>query len=126
MIALPPLFTCAVIGLHDGDGPIYCTNGVKVRIAGVQAPDYERAEPCRRHKPGYVCDDVLAERSKRITAQLVLGRTLSCQPVDRSHKRIVARCAFEDGRDLSCVTIAAGSAVRWDRYWRKYKMGACK
>lgn len=37
-------FICDVTRVHDGDGPLWCSNGVKIRIAGIQAPDFEGAE----------------------------------------------------------------------------------
>ena len=123
---LPPPFICQVVKVHDADGPYWCKNGIKVRVAGVQAPDAEYAAPCRQNKPGYVCDDRKAAASQRIAARLVLGKALDCRPVDRSWKRIVARCDLPDGRSVSCALIAAGAATRWDSYWRRYKMGGCR
>lgn len=123
--AAPAAFPCTVIRVHDGDGPLWCRQGPKVRIAGVQAPDFESASPCRTGRADYVCSDAKARASRRIVEALVLNKTLRCQPVDRSYSRVVARCTLPDGRSLSCATIAAGAAVRWDRYWRRYKMGGC-
>lgn len=125
----PPPFVCDVIKVHDGDGPIWCRNGIKVRVAGVQAPDFESASPCRRPKAQrlhYTCDDRAARVSQRIGERLTLHKRMTCQPVDRSHQRVVARCTLPDGRSLTCATIAAGAAVRWDSYWRRYKMGDCR
>ena len=119
-------FTCEVVKVHDGDGPLWCRNGPKVRIAGVQAPDFESAEPCRQGRAGYVCSDVRARASQQIVSRLVLRRQLRCMPLEPSYTRIVARCSLPDGRDLACATIAAGAAARWDRYWHRYRMGACK
>ena len=127
--ALPPALICDVVRVHDGDGPLWCRSGVKIRIAGVQAPDFERAAPCRRPaalRRAYVCDDRAARRSQQIVARLTLGKRLVCQPVDRSYKRVVARCTLPDGRSLSCAAVAAGAAIRWDRYWRQYGMGGCR
>ena len=122
-------FPCTVSRVHDGDGPLWCSNGIKVRIAGVQAPDFESAEPCRRHdtsRANYTCDDASADRSRRIVERIVLHRTMICQPMGMSYKRVVARCTLADGRSLSCAAIAAGAAARWDRYWRQYRMGECR
>ena len=122
-------FTCVVVRVHDGDGPLWCAGGIKVRIAGVQAPDYEDAEPCRRpgaRRANYTCDTVAADRSQQIVERLVLRQTLMCRPVGMSYARIVARCTLADGRSLSCAVIATGAAVRWDRYWRHYRMGECR
>ncbi|MEN2747117.1 hypothetical protein [Sphingomonas sp. T9W2] len=125
MIDQPPAFTCTVVRVHDGDGPLWCREGPKVRIAGVQSPDFASAAPCRARRPGYTCSDVKARASRRIVERLTLRKVMRCQPVDRSYSRVVARCTLPDGRSLSCATIAAGAAVRWDRYWRRYRMGGC-
>ena len=59
-------------------------------------------------------------------ARLVLGKRLICLPMGKSYQRLVARCTLPDGRSLSCATLAAGAAVRWDWYWRRYRMGECR
>lgn len=124
--ALAPSFTCTVTRVHDGDGPLWCSNGIKVRVAGVQAPDFENAEPCRRHRAGYTCSNAAAQRSRLIVERMTLNRTMRCQPTGKSYARVVARCTLADGRSLSCAVLAAGAAVRWDSYWRRYRMGDCR
>ncbi|MEH3103719.1 MAG: hypothetical protein PGN12_07410 [Sphingomonas phyllosphaerae] len=127
--APPPPLVCHVVRVHDGDGPLWCRSGVKIRVAGVQAPDFESAAPCRRpasQRRSYVCDDRAAKRGRRIMERLTLGKRLSCQPVGTSYKRVVARCTLPDGQSLSCAALASGAATRWDRYWRLYEMRGCK
>lgn len=126
MTATLPPFTCEVVRVHDGDGPLWCRNGRKIRVAGIQTPDFTSAQPCRTHRAGYVCDDRAAAASQRVASRLTLRKRLTCQPVDRSYKRVVARCTLPDGRSLSCAMLAAGAATRWDTYWRRYKMGECR
>lgn len=121
----PPPFVCLVVRVHDGDS-LTCANGRKVRIAGIAAPDYPDAEPCRTRRMGYVCDARAADHSRDAVARLTLNRRLTCQPVGQSWSRIVARCRFADGRDLSCAVLATGTAAKWDRYWRAYRMGECR
>jgi hypothetical protein len=58
-VDLPAAIACDVIRVHDGDGPLWCRSGEKIRVAGVQAPDFTSAEPCRNHRAGYVCDNAL-------------------------------------------------------------------
>ncbi|ODP39291.1 thermonuclease family protein [Sphingomonas turrisvirgatae] len=119
-------FTCTVIRVHDGDGPLHCREGMKIRIAGVQAVDFESASPCRERKPGYVCDDRRAQAAQRITAGLTLNKRLTCTSVGRSYDRVVARCWLSDNRSLSCAVIARGAATRWESFWREYRMGECR
>jgi len=125
---LPPPFVCEVVRVHDGDGPLWCRSGERIRVAGIQAPDFESAAPCRRRpRPAtYVCDTAAAKRSRAIVERLALRKRIDCQPVDRSYSRVVARCTLPDGRSLSCATIAAGAAARWSTYWRRYRMGECR
>jgi endonuclease YncB( thermonuclease family) len=121
-----PAFQCTVTRVHDGDGPLWCSNGAKIRVAGIQAPDFEAAEPCRRRHRSYVCSDPQAKRSQQVVERLTLGKSMECQPVDRSYTRVVARCTLPDGRSLSCAIVAAGAATRWPTYWRRYQMSECR
>ena len=114
-LATATTFSCTVTRVHDGDGPLWCSNGVKVRIVGVQAPDFESASPCRATNPrrvNYCCDNAAAKRSQQIVKRLVLRKTLRCEPTGKSYSRVVARCTLPDGRSLSCAVVAAGAAVR--------------
>jgi endonuclease YncB( thermonuclease family) len=128
VIALAP-FLCTVTHAHDDDRPLWCSSGAKFRIAGVQAPDFESASPCRTadlRRVNYRCDNAAAQRSQQIVERLVLRQTLRCEATGKSYARVVARCMLPDGRSLSCAAIASGAAVRWDRYWRQYRMGECR
>ncbi|GAA4720909.1 hypothetical protein GCM10023325_17560 [Sphingomonas lutea] len=53
-------FTCTPIAVWDGDGPIWCAEGQKVRIAGVAARELDGT--CRSRQP---CPPV--KRSTRAT-----------------------------------------------------------
>ena len=112
MAVLPAApFTCVVVRAHDDDGPLWCSKGIRVRIAGVQAPDYEGAEPCRRpdaRRANYTCDNAAADRSRQIVQRVTLRQTMTCQSVGASYSREVARCTLPDGRSLSCAVIATG------------------
>jgi endonuclease YncB( thermonuclease family) len=124
VLAVAP-FACEVVRVHDGDGPLWCANGVKIRVAGIQAPDFEDAGPCRAGRAEFVCSNAQAERCRVIVERLTLHRSLTCEPFGKSYDRVVARCRFADGRDLACTIIAVGAATRWDRYWRGYKLPDC-
>ena len=126
----PPAFVCTVVSLHDADGPIRCCNGVKIRVAGVNSREVDGT--CRRNAP---CPVMRHEQAKPIAERLVLRKMLTCQPVDRSYRWIVAVCSFtgfdhKRGKvgqiELSCALIASGAAVKWPSYWRRYGMGECR
>ncbi|WP_267414302.1 hypothetical protein [Sphingomonas sp. GC_Shp_4] len=66
-------FSCTVTHVHDCDGPLWCSTGIKVRVAGVRASDFTSAEPCRRtdgRRVNYTCDDWAAARSQQIVERL--------------------------------------------------------
>src|SRR4051795_6817631 len=42
-------FRCTPVSVYDGDGPVWCAEGPKVRIAGVAAREMDGT--CRRNQP---------------------------------------------------------------------------
>ena len=117
MSALAP-FVCQVAAVHDGD-TWTCADGRKVRLAGIDAN--ELGGSCHN-----ACAPMSGENARQFVDRLIYRQRLTCQPYGLSYRRVVARCSLPDGRDLSCLTIGAGAAVRWDRYWREYGMGECR
>lgn len=125
----PPPFVCHVVSLHDADGPIRCRNGVKIRVAGVNARETDGT--CRSNAP---CPVMRHEQAKPIAERLVLHKTLTCKKVDRSWKRIVAVCSFtgfdqQRGKvgqiDLRCALNASGATVDWPEYVARYGLARC-
>lgn len=125
VIAVGQSFTCQVVSVHDGDGPFHCANGISVRLAGIQAPDFEDAEPCRLGRAGFVCSNAEAARARDAMQSIILGKDLTCTATGRSYKRTVAKCSFS-GSDLSCYAIAHGIAARWPRYDRAGTLTHCE
>ncbi|MGY2733660.1 hypothetical protein [Sphingomonas sp. UYP23] len=80
----PPaqIFNCAVVRVHDGDGPLWCSNGIKIRVAGIQAPAFEGTAPCRE-----ALRNTVARTSQLIAVvvveRLTLSRAMTCQPTGR-------------------------------------------
>ena len=97
-------FSCTVTRITDGD-TLRCSDGTRVRIAGIDAPEISGCGEGRQ------CVQGDAEASKRSLAGLAAGRTLSCRRVGTSYKRAVAFCS-EGGVDLSCAQVRAGQAVK--------------
>jgi endonuclease YncB( thermonuclease family) len=102
-------FSCSVASVTDGD-TLRCTDGTRVRIAGIDAPE---VSPCAA---GRQCVAGDGQASKRALAGLASGRTLSCRAVGTSYKRVVAFCSA-GGVDLSCAQVSAGQAIK--RYSEK-------
>ena len=61
-------FACTPVKLWDGDGPIHCAEGPRVRLAGIAAREVDGT--CR---PGHPCPDATAEVARDTLAAL-LGR----------------------------------------------------
>jgi endonuclease YncB( thermonuclease family) len=100
--------------------------GARGRYSGAGLRKRRTPSPPDARRNAYTCDDRAAAHAQSIVSRLTLGKRLTCQPRGKSYSRIVARCTLPDGRSLSCAVIAAGAAVRWDRYWRQYGMGECR
>jgi endonuclease YncB( thermonuclease family) len=119
------LLCVIAVPIHDGDGVIHCTNGDRLRLAGIQAPDYEFASPCREHRPGYVCDSRLATAARDNLRRLApVGSTITYRIVDSSqcrrgfqeydpYKRHVVVAWNGAGVELGQAQLAGGFAVRW-------------
>lgn len=125
-------FTCTPTTVWDGDGPIWCAEGPKIRIAGVAAREMDGS--CRSNHP---CPSVSALEARDRLVRLLGGAkgTLSTGHVKvRSGpmqcvsdgaargSRTAAWCHSPIFGDLSCAVVQAGGAVRWPRYW---KAGLC-
>lgn len=90
------------------DGDTFYLEGLstRIRLWGVDAPE--------RDEEGF---DAATDK---LTA-LVAGKSLSCEQVDTDkYKRIVARCYFADGGDLSAAMIASGAASEYRRFTDGY------
>jgi len=130
VIAAGTTFSCTPTAVWDGDGPIWCAEGPKLRVAGVAAREID--ESCRRNQP---CPSVsgLAARDRLVR---LLGGPKGSMPT--GHVRVYAAtmvCLSEGGAggdrtaawcrskslgDLSCAVIKAGGAVPWPRYWHQH------
>lgn len=104
-------FTCSVVKVHDGDGPVWCSEGERVRLAGIAAREID--ESCRKNQP---CPSASGASAQMALQRLVLGKLLSCQQVGTSYNRTVAWCRLPNSEDVSCEMIKTGTALRWERY----------
>lgn len=119
-------FTCTPTRIWDGDGPIWCAEGPKIRLAGIAAREID--ETCRRGHPcptarGVDARDHLvrllggARGTARTGHVLVRGPALQCQSEGSGKgERTAAWCRTTGGADLSCAMVAGGYALRWATY----------
>lgn len=130
---IPPgaTFTCTPVAVWDGDGPVWCAEGPRIRIAGVAAREMDGT--CRPNQP---CPTVNATDARDRLVRLfggARGKLASGHVVVRSAPmtcrsdgsaggtRTAAWCASPVFGDLSCAALKAGGAIRWQRYWRGHR-----
>jgi endonuclease YncB( thermonuclease family) len=104
-------FVCEVTGVHDGDGPIYCTTGVKIRLTAVAARELDGT--CTA---GHPCPAASAEAATQALWRLVQGQTLRCQATNKTYDRIAAWCWRADGKEVNCEMVRSGTALHWVKY----------
>jgi endonuclease YncB( thermonuclease family) len=129
---IPPgkTFRCTPVAVWDGDGPIWCAEGPKVRIAGVAAREMDGT--CRANQP---CPTVPAiDARDRLVAVLggsrgstpdghikVQSATMNCRSDGSAGgSRTAAWCTSSVVGDLSCAVVRAGGAVEWARHWKEH------
>jgi endonuclease YncB( thermonuclease family) len=116
------IFICTPIAVWDGDGPIWCQEGPKIRISSIAAREIDGS--CR---PGHPCPRASGEAARDALVELlgrpigrwktghvrISGPAISCLHQGRSYDRVVASCTLPDGRDLGEAMIATGTVARW-------------
>lgn len=124
-------FTCTPVAVYDGDGPVWCAEGPKIRIAGVAAR--EMGGTCRPNQP---CPPVGATDARDRLVRILGGprgtlpeghvkvrsATMTCvSEGSAGGSRTAAWCFSPAVGDLSCAVVRAGGAVRWARFWRDHR-----
>ena len=131
VVAAGTTFSCTPVAVWDGDGPVWCAEGPKIRIAGVAAREID--ETCRSNQP---CPTVSgAEARDRLVKLLggargrspdghifVSSAKMTCySDGSAGGSRTAAWCTSPAFGDLSCAVIQAGGAIEWARYWRNHR-----
>ena len=118
-------FTCTVLSVLDGDGPINCKEQdlqgkqVSVRLRGIDARD--AGNNCSH--PG-LCPQASMEQGKAALEALAVGR-LECVSFGPSYNRVDSSCRNAKGQDLSCEMVRGGTAVRWPEYDPEGRLTPC-
>jgi endonuclease YncB( thermonuclease family) len=126
-------FACTPTRVWDGDGPIWCAEGPRIRVAGVAARESDGS--CRSNQP---CPAATAEQAKNALVALVgrrtgtsreghaivSGPTLTClSDGSAGGGRTAAWCTSPRNGDLSCAMVRTRTVLIWPRYWRRHPCG---
>ena len=122
-------FDCTPIAVWDGDGPIWCAEGPRIRLSGIAAREIDGT--CRSNHPcpdasGVAARDALVSYIGKQTGKLshghikVAGPILRCLSVGGAGgNRTAAWCVSPKSGDLSCAMVNGGYALKWERYWKE-------
>lgn len=126
IVAAGNSFTCTPSRVWDGDGPIWCAEGPRIRLAGIAAREMD--ETC---KVGHPCPSASGKAARdelvrllggaRGTAStghiLVRGPVLQCHSEGSAKgSRTAAWCSAPRIGDLSCAMVRSGNALPWPHY----------
>ncbi|WP_422921360.1 hypothetical protein [Sphingomonas donggukensis] len=125
------IFRCTPTRVWDGDGPVWCAEGPRLRIAGIAAR--EANGTCRSNQP---CPSATAEQARdalvavvgtrRGVAReghiLVNGPTMTCRSDGGARgSRTAAWCTSPRSGDVSCAMVQSRTVLVWQRYWRDHR-----
>ncbi len=84
------------------DGDTIDINGVRLRLAGIDAPEL---------------DHPYGQRAKRALMRLCKGQVIrAVVEGGQSYDRLVATCYLSDGTDLSAEMVKTGHAIDWPKF----------
>jgi len=126
VVASGSTFTCTPVAVWDGDGPIWCAEGPRIRLSGIAAREIDGS--CRPGHPcpassGRMARDHLVNllggaRGRLSTGHVaVRGPALRCRSMGSGKgARTAALCSAPVHGDLSCAMVRSGHALRWRSY----------
>jgi hypothetical protein len=112
-------FQCTPTAVWDGDGPLWCAEGPKLRVAGVASREIYGT--CR---DGARLVRVLGgPKGKRPEGHVIVrSATMTCRSDGRAEgSRTAAWCVSPTIGDLSTAVVRAGAAVGWALFWRGHR-----
>ena len=124
-------FACTPEAVWDGDGPVWCKEGPRIRLAGIAARELDGScsdgHPCPA-ADAMLARDALVDLIGRPTGTgrhghvLVAGPAMRCISTGSAGgDRTGAWCISPKSGDLSCAMVRGGWAARWDRYWGRHE-----
>ena len=122
LAAAAAAFLCTPTAVYDGDGPLWCAEGPKIRLKGIAAREIDGT--CRR---GHPCPAASGIEARDALVELLGGRrgtlrsghirvrypTMRCFQQGTSYDRVVASCRLADGRDLGAAMLQTGTVLPW-------------
>ena len=124
-------FECTPSHVWDGDGPIWCKEGPRLRLAGIAARELDGT--C---SPGHPCPNADAESARDALVNLLgmrtgtsryghiklTGPTIKCRSDGSAGgDRTASWCVSPQTGDINCAMVVGGWAARWDRYWKGHR-----
>ena len=124
-------FVCTPTHVWDGDGPVWCAEGPRLRLAGIAAREMDGS--C---SPGHPCPtiDPVASRDALVNLLgertgvgphghvLIAGPAMRCVSTGSAGgNRTGAWCKSPRSGDISCAMVDAGWAARWQRFWQGHR-----
>lgn len=124
-------FVCTPTHVWDGDGPVWCAEGPRLRLAGIAARELDGT--C---SPGHPCPsaDPVASRDALVNLLgermgigphghvLIQGPAMRCTSTGSAGgNRTGAWCVSPRSGDVSCAMVAGGWAARWERFWQGHR-----
>jgi endonuclease YncB( thermonuclease family) len=124
-------FRCTPTRVWDGDGPLWCAEGPRIRLSGIAAREMNGT--CRSNQP---CPSASAEAARDALVRLigtpvgksreghvlVKGPPLTCRSIGSGKgNRTAAWCTSPRAGDLSCAMVTTRTVLKWERYWRGHQ-----
>lgn len=124
-------FICTPVAVWDGDGPIWCAEGPRIRLSGIAAREID--DSCRT---GHPCPTATGVEARDGLVKLlgwptgigphghiqIKGPVLSCQSLGGAGgSRTAAWCSSSEVGDISCAMITGGFALKWQKYWKSHR-----
>lgn len=131
VVPLGQEFTCTPTHVWDGDGPIWCQEGPRLRLSGIAAREMDgtcsAGHPCPNANAEDARDALVALLGRATGVGqhghiLVSGPPLSCRSDGSAGgNRTASWCVSPVTGDINCAMVRGDWALRWDRYWQDHQ-----
>ena len=129
IVATGTSFACTPTRVWDGDGPIWCAEGPKIRLAAIAAREIDETcklgHPCPKASGRAARDHLVtlvgkARGRSKEGHVLVSGKALRCTSRGSGKgERTAVVCVTTAGINLNCAMIRSGYALRWAEFDRR-------